>query len=196
MNIYKLSSKKKKKDPDFDYSEEIKSMWQKLINKEKERVNIYFDLENDNSIDCKTIDLEYTDKNNNEYRVKSQMCMAGGDWEASVCYFRCQFEERYYIEQDNSWGQWRPSKKAIIIPIKGNINLEKQNKDKFCAIDADNGLSLKEKDEKILWDEMKRLSEERIKIYNDCRFNSYEDPDKKDQTYEKTGIVDSLLKFL
>ena len=75
----------------FDYSSVIEDFWHDLITKEKDFKNISFDLENDESKgDSKeiTLDLKYDSGEN--LKVMAQLFSAGGDWQNSVGYFRCQ----------------------------------------------------------------------------------------------------------
>ena len=188
MKITKIS--KKNKD-EFGYGEEIRSMWRNLIKKEQDRVNIGFDLENNDGYDFKTKDLDYS-KNDNQYRVKAQICWAGGDWESPICYFRCMFEGRSKF--DDGWGQWSPENiKAVIIPKKSNQNLTPSEKDKnrLVAKSGDDGVGSKDLNEKALWDEMVKLANERIKKF----YDEY-GKDEIDHRFENVGCVRDLAEFM
>jgi len=190
MKIIKLA--KKNKD-EFGYGDEILSMWRNITHEEKDRVNIGFDLENNDGYDFKTKDLTYT-RNDNDYRVKAQICWAGGDWEAPVCYFRCMFESRY--KHEGTWSQWKlENLKAIIIPKKNNPNLmpSEKNKDRLVAKSGDDGVGSKDINEKALWDELVELADERIKNYMSNYDKDYEEGDFK---FKNTGCVRNLADFM
>lgn len=81
------------------------------------RNGISFDLENDSAISEKRVKVGEGDS---AFRVKCQLCVAGGDWQVGVYYFRCQLYEGYI---DGLYGE----KMFVLIPdIKqGNSHLAK-----------------------------------------------------------------------
>ena len=190
MSWYKEA--KKEKYDDFNYGGSIRILWRNIVKKEQDRVNIHFDLENDDSYDIKTRDLEYKNKNGDIFRVKARISWAGGDWECPICYFKCQFQERSYFERDNSWGQWGDRLKCIIIPEKSNSNLEKCKKG-LGAKGSDYGVGSKDINEKELWDEMLKMAEKRVKGY----YDEYKrDDGEMDIGFDNTGCVSDLTDIM
>jgi len=190
MKIIKIARRKKSEDI-FDYGEEIHDMWRELLHKEKDRVNVGFDLENDDGYETKTRDLEYRSKNNDKFRVKARICWAGGDWEAPICYFKCQFQQRSYFERDDSWGRWKDCIKAVIIPMKTNPNLieSDQKANRFVAKGGDDGVGSKDINENELWKELQEMADIRVKTY----FDEYK-KDLADFEYNRVGSVRNLLE--
>ena len=190
MKIHKIARRTDKKD-EFQYNDEIRNMWRELLIKEKDRVNVGFDLENDDGYETRTKDLDFKNKNGDQFRVKARICWAGGDWESPICYFKCQFQNRSYFDRDNSWGQWGDCVKAIIIPTKSNQNLIRSSKDKtrLVAKGGEDGVGSKDLNEKALWDEMHKLAEKRIKMYWD-KYADY----VGDMSYDSVAAVRSLLE--
>jgi len=190
MKITKIARRKKSKDT-FDYSEEIRSMWKELLHKEKDRVAVGFDLENDDGYETKTKDLEYRSKNDDQFRVKARISWAGGDWEAPICYFKCQFQQRSFYERDNSWGRWSDCIKAIIIPIKTNPNLvESTSKaNQYVAKGAEEGVGSTDINENNIWKELQEMADNRVKMY-------YDEYKQKEGNFEynRVGSVRSLLE--
>jgi hypothetical protein len=189
MRITRIA--KQNNNDEFKYNDEIRSLWKELLHKEKDRINVGFDLENDEGYKTRTKDLNVTNKNNDKYRINARISWAGGDWESPICYFKCQIQKRSYFERDDSWGRWEDRMKAIIIPVKTNSNLQISEKDKtrLVAKGADEGASSKDVNEKALWDEMQELAEERVKMYNaeDLEYDG-------NMGYDKVGAVRSLLE--
>ena len=170
----------------FSYGNEIRSLWDNMLNMEMDRVNIHFDLENNDSYDIKTRDLEFTGNDGNEqFRVKARISWAGGDWELPIYYFKCEFEQRSFYERDKDWGKWSYFIKSVIIPEKSNSNLIKGEKG-MVAKDADSK-DEKETNEKALWDEMVKIAENRIKKY----WKAHTDYDGN-TGFEDTGCVREL----
>jgi len=158
MKIYRIA----KTVSEFSFHQELDSLWNNLLRQEMEKSNIHFDLENNEPCEVKTRQINWSPDDDSEFRIKAQICWAGGDWEASICYFRCQIDRRHYFDRKKSWGRWNSFIKTIIIPIKNNINLVK-GKDGYVANDADN--DEKRDSDKALWDEMVTLAEKRLKAY-------------------------------
>ena len=190
MKIQKIAYRKHGADQ-FDYSDEIRSMWRELVHKEKDRVNIGFDLENDDGYETKVKDLDYKNKNGDKFRVKARISWAGGDWEAPICYFKCQFQQRSFFERDNSWGKWSDCIKAVIIPTKSNLNLVESDKkpDRLIARSGEDGVGQKDINEKDLWKEMQKMAENRVKKYYD-EYLSY----SGNFEYNNVAAVKSLLE--
>ena len=188
MNWYKISQAKKSKKKDleeFSYGREIDNLWRKMLQAEQDRVNISFDLENNDGYDIKTKDLKYTN-NDDQYRIVARISWAGGDWESPVCYFRCQYEKRSCFKRDGSWGKWQSELKTIIIPEKNNANLTK-DKDGLVAKQSEDGNHTKDINEKKLWDEMIEIAEKRIKEYDKAFIDQYDG--KGESPFKITGCV-------
>ena len=160
MNIYRIS----KTVSEFSVAQELDTLWNHLLRQEMKNSNIHFDLENNEPCDVKTKNLNWSPNEEKEFRVKAQICWAGGDWEASICYFRCQTEQRMYFERNKSWGRWNSFVKTVIIPIKYNLNLSKvKGKNEYVAKDTDS--NEKSDSDRDLWDEMVKLVTHRLKCY-------------------------------
>ena len=188
MNWYKISQSKKRQSKDmeeFDYGREINNLWRNMLQKEMDRINVHFDLENNDGYDIKTKDLKFKERGD-RYRIKARISWAGGDWESPICYFKCQYEERSYFERDNSWGQWQPKLKTIIIPEKSNVNLTK-GKDGLIAKQGEEGAHTRDIDEKALWDEMVKIAEKRIKEYWKAYLDEYDGDG--DSSFKNTGCI-------
>ena len=167
MKIRKIAYRKRCEDQ-FEYDEEIRDMWRELLHKEKDRVHVSFDLENDDGFETKTKELDYKNKNDDMFRVQARICWAGGDWESPICYFKCQFQERTFFERDNSWGRWKDCIKAVIIPVDSNPNLvASEKKDLMVAKSGEEGVGSKDLKEKALWDEMQKLANIRVGMFYD-----------------------------
>jgi len=184
MNWYKIAKTKSHKNlPEFSYGDETRDMWRTLIKEEQKRSQVNFDLENDDAIEGKIIPLSYK-HDDDSYRAIVHKCAAGGDWESPVTYFQCQIECSY----DN--GTYSPKFKTIIIPINGNLNLTKSNKG-YTAKQGDDYTKLEPKDEKILWEEVEKELNKRIKTQWENL-----DYDKGDvDVFQISGLIGSLLKL-
>ena len=192
MNWYKES--KKKCSDEFDYGDSIRTLWNNIIKMEQDRSNIHFDLENNDCYDLKTKDLTYK-RDDTEYRVRANLCWAGGDWENPIAYFRCQFESRSYLDNEvhKGWYDWKPCCKTIIIPIKSNLNLIKGKNGGMIASQDGEGVKSK-KDEikdKDLWDDMVELASKRIK-----EFNTQEMSYGGDARFKNTGCERDLASLM
>ena len=186
--MYIIRLAKKNKPSNFSYGDETRELWKALVHAEQKRVNIRFDLENDDSVDDeKVIPLDIKGGQDKEYSYKAivRRCQAGGDWQSPNCYFRCQIESQY----DNS-GPYSPKFKAIVIPIKGNVNLIKSDKG-YTATDTEKFVRQTPKDIKLATEEMKKELVNRIKAYWKDIVNDH----GKFESFKATGLVDSLLKL-
>lgn len=154
MNWYKFA----KKEDNFDYSSEIRDLWLSLVRKEMDRVNIHFDLENDEPIASKELDL-FTDNNGREYKIVTEARSAGGDWECPNIYFRCQIKTRYSKD-----GDFSSDRKAVYIcPKSPNLTdsegkkVAKNNNESECQ-------NINSKDH---WDHLKKDITKRIRENDD-----------------------------
>jgi len=141
-----------KKEFDFSYIES--GFWSNIIKAEQDAVNIRFDLENNEPIgDLKEIELPINYPSGKPVKVNAQLYSAGGDWEDSVGYFKCQME----------------SGKYFLIHIPGpsvNTNLIKRDKGYGPTQEEDKveEKPTKIKDiEKALWDDLKANLSDRLK---------------------------------
>jgi len=190
MNWYK-TAKNKSSIEKFDYSSSLRNLWENILRLEQKRVNISFSLENNDGYDIKTKNLKYVSKNGDHFRIKAQVSWAAGDWEAPICYFRCQYEKRSYGENNKKWYPWSSYLKTIIIPEKNNINLTEGKKGKV-ALEADDAKKTDIQNKK-LWDELIELANKRIKYYWEEYINQFDE--KGDASFENTGCVKDLTKI-
>lgn len=82
---------------DFDYSHESKTMWDEKVKEAKEKANIHFDLENNDTTGQKR-KIAIPETGHGAYetaRFKCELYSAGGDWESPVRYFRCEIYDGY-----------------------------------------------------------------------------------------------------
>jgi len=177
MNWYKQS----KKEDNFVYDNLVKEFWRELLFLEKERVDIGFDVENNDSVgDVKDFEIDkvFITKGGAKfkYKVTAQMMSAGGDWENPVRYFKCQCARK--TEGRDEWGKYTKGDLTFIyIPEKneGNKNLIKGDKKKWVTShnDADY-VKFDDKEEKDLWDSIKKHCPKRIKAYYDDKNKEYD----------------------
>lgn len=186
MNWYK---KAKKKEDGFEYSDLIRNFWDEILRKEKKRVGIGFDLENNDSVDeAKYIDFDKEFKSHNgdkkKYRIYAQLMSAGGDWENNVYYFRTQVEDKSYFDARGEWSdRWNKAQYTFIyIPNKseGNQNLikpsGKDSKNEWVVSGNSevDSYDFKPKDMKKLWDNLKKHTIKRIKDYEEDYYEEYD----------------------
>jgi hypothetical protein len=82
---------------DFDFSQVQRDLWYTIIKAEQKAVDISFDLENDDKhSDIKEIEV-VINSDMEPSKVSCQLCFAGGDWESSVGYFRCQLRGKFFV---------------------------------------------------------------------------------------------------
>ena len=184
MKIYKIASKN---TDDFTYGE-TNDLWRELIYAEQNRVGIEFDLENDDTVEeMKTVNLDFKHKDY-FYRVRAVRCQAGGDWEASSSYFRCQVDSRY--DTDKHHGDFSHEYKCIVIPVKGNVNLIKKD-GKYVAKDSDDHEKFSNSDIRTLWDELKKEIPKRIKAY----YGSLDYDTSFSDQFKAAGLAKNLMSF-
>lgn len=179
-----------KKD-EFEYVELIKEFWNEVLSKEKERVNIGFDLENNEPVDKAKyieIDREHSTGSGDKekYRIYAQLMAAGGDWQNKVYYFRCQVDTKRYYATSKEWNdRWSKAEYSFVyIPDReeGNKNLIESKDEKGRQVATDNGeedgYDFKPKDIKTLWKNLEKDAYNRITEYYDEYYGEY-DPDVK-----------------
>lgn len=103
----------------FDYKSISDEMWQKKVRETQEKTYISFNLENDYDIAQREIEIDQDEWDHfPKVKFRCELYSAGGDWEDSVLYFRCQLFKGY--ARDMNQGDC-----FIYIPCKteGNSNL-------------------------------------------------------------------------
>tara|TARA_Y100000310_G_scaffold180635_1_gene180545 strand:+ start:6475 stop:7014 length:540 start_codon:yes stop_codon:yes gene_type:complete len=151
MNWYKVA----KSDHEFNFNSAEKEIWNAILRKEQDAVDIYFDLENnDNTGDIRRFTLDYHDKSfpEDNYTLFAQMMSAGGDWENPVRYFRCQAKRGTSTEYT-----------FVHIPPKrdGNVNLVKCERG-HCAT-QNNDTDNEDFEDHKLWKALKKSVVKRLK---------------------------------
>lgn len=83
----------------FNYNSIIEDVWRVKIKNAQEFQKINFDLENNESLkkEKKTLYIKKNLRKDQpvKYEFNCQMCVAGGDWENMVMYFRVEFTHEY-----------------------------------------------------------------------------------------------------
>jgi len=185
----------KKAKNEFNYEEATRDIWRNLIKKEQDRIGIFFDLENDDHIeDIKEKDLNVKVKTPggaiNQYKIRARLYSAGGDWENSINYFRCQLLKKWKDSHD-----WRGEKLFIYIPSykEGNINLVKNKKDNWSAGQDAEGDKREKTNKNQLWRSLIEHCNKRIKKFEEEEFKMDYDPSTGDiqKKYLEYGIFPS-----
>lgn len=145
----KQRSAPKDEDHFFDYSELAKKMWSDIIKKGHKAFNISFDHENDDSTkERRILTLEVPDEYNQDtgkkkYQFKCDLHRAGGDWQESSCYFRCQLVDGSFYNLTRYPGDIRTYGDSFFVvipgPQDGNTRLDEGKDGGFVAIDAMGG---------------------------------------------------------
>lgn len=142
---------------EFDYTNLARKEWRKLLNDANKEFGISFDDENDEAIATREIIIEQDFWEGTKCKFTCEMRKAGGDWQCSVVYFRCQLTKGYAnIPIDGLF---------IFIPSKdeGNSHLEKTEKG-FIAPDS-NGPKAKQPkpNEKLCWTSLNKYLDKLVK---------------------------------
>lgn len=115
----------------FNYDSIAKDQWRKKFQEAEDSFNVRFDLENDEAVGQRTIKVDQDFWDFTDCSFKCEMRMAGGDWESSSVYFRCQLVKGYAegLNRDSFF---------CVIPDKagGNVHLVKGTKG-WVAPDSD-----------------------------------------------------------
>lgn len=126
-------------DLEFDYSSLADDMWRELVLEAQDLFNVHFDLENNDPIGKASFRTKAK-----ECKFECQACVAHGDWEASVLYFRCQLLDHPVGMNVESFGEdLRPYGNSFFIFIprgkEANPHLVPHEKSKggLIAIDSD-----------------------------------------------------------
>ncbi len=117
---------------DFNYTNLTKNFWNDIVGKTKNKVKIFFDLENNTEIDnIRDITIEQDYWTHTKCKFKCQLMQAGGDWEIPIYYFRCQIISGYAYKERSFYNK----SFFIFIPNKnqGNYTLIK-DKEKYRAL--------------------------------------------------------------
>lgn len=119
----------------FQLGNLVSSKWNELLKESMKNFEIYFDLENNDSVgEQKTITIPQKQWDFTKCTFKCELCRAGGDWQVPVYYFRCQLVDGYAfgIQRYNS-----NSGMFIFIPGKkyGNYHLISKEGSKWYAPD-------------------------------------------------------------
>jgi len=162
MNWYKIAKDKK----EFDFNKYHNQIWDEILSREKDRVVISFDLENnDSSEEIRRIEIGYNENFDRKIYALVQKYHAGGDWQSSVIYYRCQIVD----------GSSSPIN-LVYIPSKkeGNINLtlddmrgrtDDTKKKKYVPVDS--GSDRGKEDDSLLNKNLKKYLQKRLEIFND-----------------------------
>lgn len=136
----RLSSLRETKEEKFAYDPVVKRTWSELLTKAQKLYDITFDSENDDDVgSIRTISfITGPDKLIDKVRVRCQMRFAGGDWQASTAYFRCQLLDGDVCWNSKNLSQFDETSLFVVIPGKndGNVHLQK-GKHGWAPCDAD-----------------------------------------------------------
>ena len=199
----KVLQKSINKDNDtFTYDKIAQDMWIKEWKRAKEHFNIRFDWENnESSKERKVIVIK---NNEDSYKFNCELFIAGGDWENSSYYFRCQLvdgsiyaveayegEEAPMLPFPGAISQYNGSH-FILIPPKeaGNTRLIAGKDGWIASQDNDD---VPELNSKAAWTWLKKYLENLIEIYLSSR------PKEKrvaDRRKERVAILERLANCL
>lgn len=144
IDSIKESVVKRSKDFEvFKYNNIKNALWKSIIKEAKDFQNINFDLENDDSVESRTIFINQLLRKDQKVKteVNLELRIAGGDWEIPVYYFRIEFTHDHFIS----------SNKANPPEYVWDLTSNKRNIDnsinKYCFIPSiEDGNSLKKMD--------------------------------------------------
>lgn len=171
MKEASISFKSIPKDEEpFNYKEIAKDLWYERFNDACKNFKIKFDLENnDSKKEKKKIVIKDGD---NEWIFNCELMAAGGDWECSNLYFKCQFIDGYLGGYDDKeiklpypsdLSTGRKSYFVLIPPLEaGNNNLVKLDKSEdyeYGSIQDGNGNDL---DNKKAWKWVQKYLEDYV----------------------------------
>lgn len=140
---------------EFDYSNIAKNKWHEILSKTQKESGIYFDTENDDSICVRDIKIDQKEWDFTDCKFRCELRIAGGDWQCSVAYFRCQLVKGYANVPDKY-----ESKMFCFIPNKseGNPHLQQTKNGQLSAPDNENYFKKSEHpkpNEKLCWSSLK-----------------------------------------
>lgn len=117
----------------FNYTNIAKDMWGQLLKEAMKSFKIYFDTENDDSVDnSRDIVIPQKQWDFTKCRFRCQLCQAGGDWQIPIYYFKGQLLEGYAFnlgKYKNSFFIFIPGKKD------GNYSLTSKDGGEWYAAD-------------------------------------------------------------
>ena len=130
----------------FDYDRLTDDRWRTLLHDSMKKFKIHFDLENNDSTKIqRVITIPQNHWSNTDCKFKCELCIACGDWEVPVYYFKVQLISGYCFNDDiinqnkNSMGRMSGvNSMFIFIPGKeeGNYHLLPSRKQgEWCAPD-------------------------------------------------------------
>jgi len=144
----RVISEKTSVPSEFSYDPIIKAFWDRIVKEEREAKNIRFDMENDDPIGKpKKVTLDMNYPNGDPVAFLAQLYSAGGDWQNSVGYFRCQDRHRYFI---------------VIPGPEVNKNLRKDEEGYSVSDNNEEDGEMVTDMEKELWEAMKQEVAERF----------------------------------
>lgn len=143
---------------DFNYDTISKEMWRDKLEDAMEEFDIRFDTENDDAVSNRIIEIPQTQWEHAKCRFKCEIRLAGGDWQDSAYYFRCQLTDGY-AKGLSKYGD--PN--FCFIPGKndGNGHLIKAKSSGYAAPDHDD--SNEDKSERKAWQALKKYLEKLVK---------------------------------
>jgi len=164
----------------FDYSDVVKELWLDRVREAQDKFQIRFDLENNDPVK-KQRKIKFKDGDVEVVFVCS-MWVAGGDWQKSVGYFRCQLK-------DGNLKEFKRNDRFVVIPPEecGNGNLIRT--ESGWEPKDSNGKSDDKKDEKKMWEwlrehllsmveKSKKLKELENKVYHSKEDIGYEEAEE------------------
>lgn len=130
----------------FDFDRLISDRWRELLYNSMKKFKIHFDLENNDTTKIqREIIIPQYQWPNTDCKFKCELCIAGGDWEVFVYYFKVQLVSGYCHNDDitnqdmnNSGRMSGVNSMFIFIPSKeeGNYHLLPARKQgEWCAPD-------------------------------------------------------------
>lgn len=117
----------------FSYDRVAKDLWREKLREAKDQRRIHFDDENDDRVSQREIVIPQKWWDFTKCKFRCEFRLAGGDWQSSVGYFRCQITGGYAKgpkTYDDPYFCVIPGKKD------GNWHLD-ETKAGWCAPDAD-----------------------------------------------------------
>lgn len=170
-----------KKEDAFSYKEIADNMWREAWDKAEKEFNTSFDWENNESTGQKRV-IDFVDDSDPDiefhYKFNCDLWAAGGDWESSNYYFRCQMVDGSTHTEDNDTlpfpgpiGQHRTAHFILIPPYEaGNTHLQKSNKGKWMSLQNSETSSKDEPelDPKKAWEWLEKY----LKNYIDAYFKN------------------------
>ena len=116
-------------------------MWRERKQDAQKEFDISFDTENDDKVAERDIKV-------GDNKFYCELWKAGGDWQESVCYFRCELKDGY-IEAHSKYSD--PHFVFIPGPDEGNPHLVRTDNGKWSAPDHDDVDDDAGSDEELCW---------------------------------------------